>query len=130
MYRVGGVAAILKEVARADVGLDTGAVTVTGTLADLLRDAPSPDGNVIRRVEDPFSRTGGLKVLFGNLAPRGGVVKTAGVAPDMMTFEGPAVIFESQDDALDGILKGRVKNGDVVVIRYEGAARRRACRKC
>ena len=120
VYRVGGVAAILKEVARADVGLDTGAVTVTGTLADLLRDAPSPDGNVIRRVEDPFSRTGGLKVLFGNLAPRGGVVKTAGVAPDMMTFEGPAVIFESQDDALDGILKGRVKNGDVVVIRYEG----------
>jgi dihydroxy-acid dehydratase len=68
----------------------------------------------------PFSRTGGLAVLYGNLAPRGSVVKTAGVAADMMTFEGPAVIFESQDDALDGILKGRVKNGDVVVIRYEG----------
>jgi len=120
VYRVGGVAAILKETARADAGLDTSAVTVTGTLADLIKDAPAPDGNVIRTVENPFSKTGGLAVLFGNLAPRGGVVKTAGVAPDMMTFEGPAVIFESQDEALDGILKGRVKNGDVVVIRFEG----------
>ncbi|TXH24685.1 MAG: dihydroxy-acid dehydratase [Elusimicrobia bacterium] len=120
VFRVGGVAAILKEVARADVGLDTAAPTVTGTLADLLKDAPAADGDVIRPVANPFSRTGGLAVLYGNLAPRGSVVKTAGVAADMMTFEGPAVIFESQDDALDGILKGRVKNGDVVVIRYEG----------
>jgi dihydroxy-acid dehydratase len=75
---------------------------------------------VIRPVEKPFSTTGGLTVLFGNLAPRGAVVKVAGVLPEMMEFEGPAKIYESQEAALTGILAGEVKDGDVVVIRYEG----------
>jgi len=120
VHRVGGIAAILKEVAKSDCGLDVNTITVTGKLGDLLRDAPGPDGNVIRPHDKPFTKTGGLAVLFGNIAPRGAIVKTAGVTADMMQFEGPAVIFESQEAALEGVLHGKIKNGDVVVIRYEG----------
>jgi dihydroxy-acid dehydratase len=82
--------------------------------------APAPDGDVIRPAGRPFSQTGGLAVLFGNLAPKGAVVKVAGVAADMMEYEGAAHIYESQDDALRGILGGEVRDGEVVVIRYEG----------
>ena len=120
VHASGGIAAILKEVARSGCGLDTSTQTVTGTLGQMLEKAPGPDGNVIRTVETPFSQTGGLAILFGNIAPKGSVVKTAGVTPDMMQFEGPANIFESQEEALAGVLNGKVKNGDVVVIRYEG----------
>ena len=120
VHAAGGIAAILKEAAKSACGLDLGARTVTGTLREMTENAPAPDGNVIRTVEKPFSRTGGLAILFGNIAPKGAVVKTAGVLPDMMQFEGPANIFESQEEALAGVLNGRVKNGDVVVIRYEG----------
>jgi len=120
VHRVGGIAAILKEIAKTDAPMDTSAKTVTGTLGDMLRAAPKPDGDVIRTHSKPFSKTGGLSVLFGNLAPKGAVVKVAGVQEDMMQFEGPAVIFESQEDALFGILGKKVKDGDVVVIRYEG----------
>ena len=116
----GGVAAILKEAARSGAGVRLNLPTVDGTLKDSIEGAPSPDGDVIRTVENPFSKTGGLAVLFGNLAPKGAVVKTAGVNSGMMTFEGPVVIFESQEDAYDGILNKKVKDGDVVVIRYEG----------
>ena len=116
----GGLAAILKEIARSACGLEASAKTVTGTLQQMLDKAPAPDGNVIRTVDNPFSQTGGLAILFGNIAPKGSVVKTAGVTPDMMAFEGPANIFESQEEALAGVLNGKVKNGDVVVIRYEG----------
>jgi dihydroxy-acid dehydratase len=76
--------------------------------------------DVIRNVDTAYSPTGGLTILHGNLAPEGGVVKTAGVDPKMLKFEGPAVIFESQDEACDGILAGKVKAGDCVVIRFEG----------
>jgi len=120
VHEKGGIAAILKEVAKANKMLDLSAMTVTGLLADLLHDAPAPDGNIIRNCSDPFTKTGGLAVLFGNMAPKGAVLKTAGVNADMMKFEGPAVIFESQEAALIGILAGKVKDGDVVVIRYEG----------
>ncbi len=121
VHRAGGIAGILKEIAaHAESGLDLTAGTVTGTLADMVEKAPKPDGDVIRTVQEPFSKTGGLTVLFGNLAPKGAVVKPAGVDADMMVFEGPAVLFESQEEALEGILKGKVKDGDVVVIRYEG----------
>jgi dihydroxy-acid dehydratase len=120
VHKAGGIPAILKEVARAKCGLDKTALTVSGNLGQMIRKAPDPDGNVIRRTKNAFSSTGGLSVLFGNLAPNGSVVKTAGVPADMMQFEGPAVIFESQEEALEGVLKGKVKNGDVVVIRYEG----------
>ncbi len=78
------------------------------------------DSEVIRPWERAYSAKGGLAILFGNLAPDGCVVKAAGVAPSMMKFTGPAVIFDSQEDANIGILVGKVKPGDVVVIRYEG----------
>ncbi len=115
----GGIPCIMKEIA--DITpLKLECQTITGTLADNLKGAPKPDGNVIRTKEEPFSKDGGLTVLFGNIARQGAVVKTAGVTEDMKVFSGPAVIFESQEDALDGILAGKVKDGDVVVIRYEG----------
>lgn len=120
VHRAGGIGAIVREISQCKGLIDLGAVTVTGTLGQRVAQAKRPDGDVIRTVENPFSATGGLKILFGNLAPRGAVVKVAGVSADMMRFEGPAAIFESQEDALFGILGGKVKNGDVVVIRYEG----------
>jgi dihydroxy-acid dehydratase len=120
VHRAGGIAAILKEVARVCPGLNLDAPTVAGKLRDMTRAAPPPDGDIIRGAKKPFSATGGLGILFGNLAPKGAVVKTAGVMADMMTFEGPARIYESQDEALAGILRGEVKDGEVVVIRYEG----------
>ncbi len=121
VHRCGGIPAILKEVERnARTGLNLDVPTVAGSLNDAVACAPDPDGNVIRPAAKAFSKTGGLAVLFGNLAPNGAVVKVAGVAQDMTEFEGPARIFESQEDALAGILGGKVKDGDVVVIRYEG----------
>jgi dihydroxy-acid dehydratase len=76
--------------------------------------------DVIRTVASAYSQTGGLAMLKGNLAPNGAVIKTAGVRPEMLRFSGPAVIFESQEAAVDGILNGKVAEGDVVLIRYEG----------
>jgi dihydroxy-acid dehydratase len=119
--RAGGIPGILKELdrsGRTELALDV--PTVTGKLSDSVTLAPDADGDVIRTVEKAFSQTGGLAMLFGNLAPKGGVVKVAGVAADMMEFEGPAKIYESQEAALSGILASEVKDGDVVVIRYEG----------
>ena len=121
VHRAGGIPAILKEVAaHSKAPLTLSAKTVTGTLGDAVRKAPDADGDVIRPVARAFSPTGGLAVLFGNLAPKGAVVKKAGVDEDMMEFEGPVRIFDSQESAFDGILKGKVRDGDVVVIRYEG----------
>lgn len=119
IQRIGGIAVILKEIKKV-APLDTMLPTVAGTLAKSLREAPNPDGYVVRSLKDPFSKEGGLAVLFGNLAPAGAVLKTVGVAANMMQFTGPARIFESQEEALDGILGGKVKDGDVVVIRFEG----------
>ncbi len=119
--RAGGISAILKRLADKGDVLKLDRPTVTGkTLGENIRDAVVKDSDVIRPLENPYRKTGGLAVLFGNLAPEGGVVKVAAVTPEMMRHEGPAVIFESQDEALAGILSGTVKSGDVVVIRYEG----------
>ena len=121
VHRAGGIPAILKEVnRRKNTGLKLDVPTVAGTLSDAVESAPDADGDVIRTVEKPFSETGGLAVLFGNLAPKGAVVKVAGVDPSMMEYQGKARIYESQEDALSGILAGQVKDGEVVVIRYEG----------
>jgi dihydroxy-acid dehydratase len=119
--RAGGVSAILNEIAKIDGLLNTGAITVTGkTLGENIADAAIADEECIRRLDNAYSSEGGLAVLFGNLAPLGAVVKSAGVAPNMLRFEGKAVIFESQEEASEGILAGRVVAGDVVVIRHEG----------
>ncbi len=121
VHRVGGIPAILKELARSGrTPLRLDMPTVAGRLEAVVQAAPEADGDVVRRWDAPFSHDGGLAILFGNLAPRGAVVKVAGVDPDMMEFEGPARIYESQEAAVAGILGGEVRDGDVVVIRYEG----------
>ena len=117
----GGISAIMHEISKIDGLLNTDCMTVTGrTLGENIADAAIKNTDCIRTLENPYSTTGGLAILRGNLAPDGCVVKSAGVAPSMLTHTGPAVIFESQEDACDGILAGKVKAGDVVVIRYEG----------
>ncbi len=119
--RVGGIMAILKEIAKIPGLIDGSAPTVSGeTLAEQYNRAPSPDGTIIHTLANAYSQSGGLAILHGNLAEKGCVVKAAGVAPAMLTHKGPAVIFESQEEACDGILGGKVQAGDVVVIRYEG----------
>jgi dihydroxy-acid dehydratase len=121
VHRAGGVPAILKEVQTATGLLHLDRMTVTGrTLGEEIADAEIKDHDVIRSIETAHSPHGGLAMLFGNLAPNGAVIKTGGVSAAMWKFRGPARIFESQEDALKGILGGEVKPGDVVVIRYEG----------
>jgi len=117
----GGISAVLKELSRKRGTLDTSCMTVTmKTLGENIADARVLNRDVIRPLEDPHSPTGGLAVLFGNLAPNGAVVKVGAVDPEMMQHEGPARVFDSQEEAFEGILGGEVKAGDVVVIRYEG----------
>jgi dihydroxy-acid dehydratase len=117
----GGVSAILKEISKIPNLLNLDCPTVTGeTLGENIADARIKNPEVIHPLDKAYSKTGGLAVLRGNLAPDGAVVKMAGVAKTMLTHTGPAVIFESQEDACEGILAGKVKAGDVVVIRYEG----------
>ena len=119
--KAGGIMAILKEISRKPGLIDPNAPTISGkTLGEEFAQAPAPDGKVIRTIEDPYSQSGGLTILTGNLAERGCVVKKAGVAAKMLTHRGPAVIFESEEEACHGILEGKVQAGDVVVIRYEG----------
>jgi len=117
----GGISAILKEISKVGRLIDTDCLTVTGkTLGENIAAAQIKNADCIHTVDNAYSDTGGLAILKGNLAPDGGVVKAAGVAESMLTHSGPAVIFESQEDACEGILGGKVKPGNVVVIRYEG----------
>ena len=119
--RAGGMGTVLKSVAEGSKSpLKLDAATVYGKLGDYVQASPLPDGDVIRSADKAFLAEGGLAILFGNIARRGAVVKTSGVDEDMLFFEGPARVFESQEEALKGILDGQVKDGDVVVIRYEG----------
>ncbi len=119
--RAGGISAILKEISRVKGLLKIGTPTVTGkSLGRNFVRAQTHDQACIRPIENAYSPEGGLFILRGNLAPEGAVIKAAGVDPRMLRHTGPAVIFESQEDACAGILAGRVKAGDVVVIRYEG----------
>jgi dihydroxy-acid dehydratase len=119
--KIGGMGAILKAIYNYDKkALELNAKTVYGLLGDYVKKSQDPDGTILKKATEPFSKTGGLAVLFGNIAKNGAIVKTSGVDKDMLKFTGKANIFESQEDALAGILKGKVKNGDVVVIRYEG----------
>jgi len=116
----GGVPAILKELAEADL-LYADRMTVTGSsLQHTIDNATNARPDVIHTTKNPFRKTGGLSILFGNIAPEGCVVKTGAVAEDMLKFTGKAVIFESQDAAVEGIMSGTLEPGSVVVIRYEG----------
>jgi dihydroxy-acid dehydratase len=119
--RAGGISAILKEVSQIPGLLALDCLTVTGrTLGENIAAAEVKDPLCIRSLENPYSAQGGLAVLRGNLAPDGAVIKTAGVDLKMLKHIGPAIIFESQEDACAGILEGKVQPGHVVVIRYEG----------
>ncbi len=118
---VGGIPALLKELIRGGYLPHPDKLTVSlKTLREIAQEAPPADGEVIRSIEDPYSREGGIAILFGNLAPEGAVVKTAGVDPKMFQFRGKAICFNSEEEAIEGILGGKVKEGHVVVIRYEG----------
>lgn len=121
VHRAGGIPAILNEIQWGTGMLHFDRITVTGkTLGESIQGCDIKDEEVIRRYDNAHSKRGGLAILFGNLAPNGAVVKVGGVSETMMKFEGPAVIFESQDEAMAGILAGKVKAGDCVVVRYEG----------
>ena len=117
----GGIPAILKRIAGIPGLLDTASPTVSGqTLGEIIAAAEVKNDQVIRTLDNAYSKDGGLTILRGNLAEQGAVVKKAGVAPSMYQFEGEAICFDSQEEACDGILAGKVKPGHVVVIRYEG----------
>ncbi len=119
--RAGGVPAIMNEMSRKNRTLNLNQKSVTlKTIGENIKNAEILDDEVIRHLDNPYSKKGGLAILFGNLAPEGGVVKTGAVDPKMLVHEGPAIIFNSEEEAGQGILQGKVKSGDVVVIRYEG----------
>lgn len=114
----GGISAVMSVVSDK---LNLGAKTATGkTLGQNIAQAKVKDNDVIRPASTPHSTRGGLSILFGNLAPQGSVVKSAAVIPEMMTHKGPACVFNSEQEATAAIMKGSIKQGDVVVIRYEG----------
>ena len=121
IHRAGGMSAVMKEVSRRSdtiLYLDN-LVIEGGTIEDRIKDAKVLDTSVIHPIENPYSKVGGLAILFGNLAEEGCVIKTAGITGSR-EFRGKAVCFDSQEEAIDGIIGGKVKKGDVVVIRYEG----------
>ena len=122
LNEAGGVYAVLKELTKLNL-LDTSVVTCTGkTLGENIENAVNKNTEIIRTVENPYSKTGGIAVLRGNLAPDGCVVKRSAVAPEMLKHEGPAKVFDSEEEAISAIYAGKIVKGDVVVIRYEGPA--------
>ena len=122
LNEAGGVYAVLKELTKLNL-LETSVMTCTGrTLGENIENAVNRDTDIIRTVDNPYSKTGGIAVLRGNLAPDGCVVKRSAVAPEMLVHEGPAKVFDSEEDAIAAIYDGKINKGDVVVIRYEGPA--------
>ncbi|MFC1860849.1 dihydroxy-acid dehydratase [Chloroflexota bacterium] len=116
--RAGGIASVMKELKEL---LNIELITVSGkTVADIIADSKAPGREVIRSVASPYSATGGVTMLFGNLAPDGAVVKKAAVVPEMMVHQGPARVFDSEEDATSAIMDGKIKSGEVIIIRYEG----------
>ena len=120
LYAAGGVPAIMHELTKRDL-LDLSLITVTGkTVGENLQGVVNKNPEVVRPIENPYSETGGIAVLWGNIAENGCVVKRSAVAAEMMVHSGPARVFDSEEDAIDAIYNGRIVKGDVVVIRYEG----------
>ncbi|RLA88426.1 MAG: dihydroxy-acid dehydratase [Deltaproteobacteria bacterium] len=120
LYRAGGVYALMKILM--DKGLIYGDALTVSTLSikENIKDAMVIDNEVIRTTENPYHSTGGLKILFGNLAPEGAVVKETAVSPKMLKRKGPARVFNSEEEATDAILSGKIKKSEIIVIRYEG----------
>ena len=120
LNEAGGVYAVMNELTKKGL-LKTDLITATGkTIAENIKGCENLNPDVIRPIDNPYSQTGGIAVLKGNLAPDSGVVKRSAVAPEMMVHEGPARVFDCEEDAIDAILGGKINPGDVVVIRYEG----------
>ncbi|MEO2234898.1 dihydroxy-acid dehydratase [Thomasclavelia ramosa] len=120
LNEAGGIYAVMKEISKLNL-LNLDCMTVTGkTVGENIKDAVNFDPEVIRTIENPYSKTGGLAVLSGNLAPDGSVVKRSAVVPEMMKHSGPARVFDCEEDAIEAIKGGKIVAGDVVVIRYEG----------
>lgn len=119
LNEVGGIQSVLKELAKAGL-VHTDIPTVNGTVGERMQNYPAADGEVIRTVENAFRKDGGIAILKGNIAPEGAVVKQGAVAPEMMVHSGPARCFNCEEDASEAILDGKIKAGDVVIIRYEG----------
>ncbi len=120
LYAAGGIAAVQAELAKGGF-LDTSLITATGkTVAENIKGAVIKDTGAVRPLSNPYSPTGGLQILWGNIAPDGCVVKRSAVAPEMLKHSGPARVFDSEDEAIDAIYNGKIHEGDVVVIRYEG----------
>lgn len=122
VHEAGGVSAIIHELLKREGILHGDCITVTGkTLKEIVAGYEIRNKDVIRPMDNPHNEQGGLSVLFGNLAPQGGIIKVGAVDPSVgSSFTGPAICFDSQDDALYGIANGKVKEGHVVIIRYEG----------
>lgn len=120
LNEAGGVQAVLSELAKKNL-IDTTAITATGkTVADNIKDIKVKNYDIIKPIEKPYSETGGIAVLWGNIAKNGCVVKRSAVAPEMLKHTGPARVFDCEDDAIKSIYAGEIKPGDVVIIRYEG----------
>jgi dihydroxy-acid dehydratase len=119
LHEAGGIPAVMAELDKKGL-LDTSCVTVNGTVADRIKNAKNKNADIIRPMENPYSPYGGLAVLRGNIAPNGCVVKRSAVAEEMLVHSGPARVFDSEDESIAAILGGKIKAGDVVVIRYEG----------
>ncbi|MDD2510805.1 MAG: dihydroxy-acid dehydratase [Syntrophomonas sp.] len=119
-YQAGGIQALFNELDKKDM-IKRDGITVTGrSVGENIASTPVLDYSVIRPLHEPYSESGGLAILFGNLAPEGAVVKKGAVAPEMMEHEGAARVFDSEEEAVEAILNSRIKAGDVIVIRYEG----------
>ncbi|GMO53742.1 MAG: dihydroxy-acid dehydratase [Termitinemataceae bacterium] len=115
----GGIPAVFKELAKKNL-LNLDAATIYGTLGDAIKNAENLNTEIIRPLEKPYSPTGGLAILWGNIAKEGCVVKQSAVAENMLKYEGSAKTFDCEEDAYEAIMSGKIKAGDVVVIRYEG----------
>lgn len=121
VHEAGGVSAIIKELCQIEGAIHPERLTISGKpIGEVVAQAEIVNSEVIRKQDNPYSPVGGLSILFGNLAPNGGVIKVGAVDPSIKTFTGEAIIYESQEEAQQGIDSGEVKEGHVVVIRYEG----------
>jgi len=120
MFEAGGLSAVMKELSLKNM-LHLDSPTVSGeTVGQIIENAQSTSRDVIRPIDDPYDKEGGLAILYGNLAPEGAVVKKAAVRPEMLRHKGPARVFDIEEEAVAAILGGSIQKGDVVVIRYEG----------
>lgn len=120
LHQAGGIPAVMKELSKLGL-IDLSCKTVSGqTIGEILNKAQNRNPEVLRPVERAYSPEGGIAILYGNLAPEGAVVKASAVVPEMMRHKGPARVFDSEEEAYKAILEGKIKAGDVVVIRYEG----------